>query len=64
MISFTLCISEYVKRGVNPEGVACPSEMSEYECYHELMAVWMRVLMKDKVGKWKLSTIKPLTLNK
>jgi len=29
-------------------GIQCPSDVSVNECYHELMGVWMRMLMNRK----------------
>ncbi|KAL8559356.1 hypothetical protein ACOMHN_045076 [Nucella lapillus] len=31
-----------------PENIPCPNDMTEYECFHTYMAVWTRLLQKDK----------------
>ncbi|KAK6190903.1 hypothetical protein SNE40_002671 [Patella caerulea] len=31
-----------------PQHVKCPPDMTKYECYHELMAVWTRVLKNKR----------------
>ena len=36
------------ERNLAQENIPCPDDMTEYECYHTFMAVWTRLLHKDK----------------
>lgn len=37
------------KRNVHlPKGFQCPPDVGDIDCYHELMGLWMRLLMEQK----------------
>ncbi|XP_076450160.1 uncharacterized protein LOC143286472 [Babylonia areolata] len=45
-----------------PENIPCPDDMTEYECYHTYMAVWSRLLQKDKRSAPAMLPARPLGL--